>query len=312
MTGSTGRVRHRRKIPAWIIGIALVLLAAVAAAAAYAALTGVGGDKDQGFPIRPETQTSTAPVAEEQAEPGVQVAAAPPQRLLAGVGNTTVRATVGNCQTGGSVEFSVDERQNWNELSTLSEMGAMQILRLSITEPSHIEVVALDHKCQPMVFNTPDLGLTWKGPLPAAGTWYLSPARPGEIAAPDGIRPLPCEGAELAVAGERVAVRCLDGTVITSADRANSWAEIPGVEGVVSISQNADSFLVASTGDAACRGLRLMTLTNPISSNGCFEIPLGPGAFNPALIAVAQVDNSTLMWVQNDLVISPDQGRTWL
>lgn len=312
MSRSTGRTRRRKEIPAWITVAVLLLLAAVAVTAAYAALTGGGADRNQGFPLRSATPTSTASVAEEPAQPAVQVAAAPPQRLLTGTANTTVRATAGSCEASGLVEFSVDERQNWNELSALREMGATQILRLSITEPSTIEVVAHDQNCEPQVFRTPDLGLTWEGPFPAAGSWYLSPSQPGEVGAPEGIRPLPCDGAELAAAGERAAVRCLDGTVITSTDQANSWTAVPDLEGVVAISDTADSYLVVSTGDGGCQGLRLITLTNPVSPNGCFEIPLEPGAFDPALIALTQFDSSTLMWVQDDLVVSPDQGRTWL
>lgn len=317
MSRSPKRTRRARKFPLWGAVALIAILSAAALALSYVALTGVGSNDHPGLPVRSEIPTAEEAAAPPtQAEPEVaedQTASSTSQRMLAMVGSTAMRAASGTCETPGTTEISVDAGQSWSESASLARAGATQILRVLPTDPSLVQVVALDANCDPQVYRSADLGTTWEGPLSVVGTWYFDPSTPTQVGAPDGARSLPCEGAELAAAGDRAAVRCADGSVVTTIDRGVTWSEAAGVTDALAINYSPDSYVVAQTGVQACEGVRLTTLSSAISPvlDGCFETTLTADASNPENIAIAQSGTSTLLWVGDDVVISTDGGNTW-
>ncbi|AJK69397.1 hypothetical protein B840_09020 [Corynebacterium marinum DSM 44953] len=318
MSRSPKKARRARRFPLWGAVAVIAILSAAALALSYVALTGVGSNDHPGLPVRSEIPTAEEAAAPPtQAEPEVaedQTASSTSQRMLAMVGSTAMRAASGTCETPGTAEISVDAGQNWSESASLAGAGATQILRVLPTDPSLVQVVALDANCDPQVYRSTDLGTTWEGPLSVVGTWYFDPSTPTQVGAPDGPRSLPCEGAELAAAGDRAAVRCAGGSVVTTIDRGITWSEAAGVTDALAINYSPDSYVVAQKGGQACEGVRLTTLggaTSPVL-DGCFETTLTADASNPENTAIAQSGTSTLLWVEDDVVISTDGGRMWL
>lgn len=300
----------------------IAFLSVGALALSYIALTGVGSDEHPGLPVNPETVVpeesipfTPPPSADTPPEPAMDpVASSTAPRLLAMVGSTAMRATSGTCEDPGTVEISVDGAQSWSPSETLPGVGATQVLRLLPTDPSLVQIVALDENCEPKVYRSNNLGTSWEGPLPVLGTWYFDPSIPAQVGAPRGTMPLVCEGAELAAAGDRAAVRCLDGSVITTVDRGITWSETTGVTDVLAISYSPDSYVMVQPGDQTCQGLRLVTLAGDPSTrqDGCFETEPITTSSNPENIAIAQSGMTTLLWVEDDLATSTDGGKTWL
>ena len=179
---------------------------------------------------------------------------------------------------------------------------------------SLVQVVALDASCEPQVYRSTDLGTSWEGPLPVFGTWFFDPSTPSQVEAPDGTQSLPCDGAELAAAGERAAMRCLDGSVVTTVDRGFTWTESPGITDVLAINTSPDSYVMTQPGSEACQGLRLTSLADGAFSSvdGCLETDLSAEELNAGNIAIAQSGAYTLAWVGDDLLVSTDGGGTWL
>ena len=317
MSRSRKQARQPRKFPLWGAVSLIAVLSAAALALSYLALTGVGSGEHEGLPVRSEIPISeevAAPPADAEPEVAEDQTASPTsQRMLAMVGSTAMRADSGTCETPGTAEISVDAGQSWSESASLARAGATQILRVLPTDPSLVQVVALDANCEPQVYRSADLGTTWEGPLSVVGTWYFDPSTPTQVGAPDGPLSLPCEGAELAAAGDRAAVRCTDGSVVTTIDRGAAWSEAAGVADALAINYSPDSYVMAQTGGQACAGVRVTDLS--VTSTGlvgCFETALTADASNPENIAIAQSGTSTLLWVEDDVVISTDGGNTWL
>lgn len=306
------------------LGIAVSLIAAlslVSLALSYLALTGIGSGEHPGHPVRLGAIPSEAAVAPSSSTPVIaaseateeQTAGAPQQRMLALDAVTFMRATGGTCANPGVVEISVDTGQSWTVSDSLASAGATQILRLLPSDPSPAQVIALDTNCEPQVYQSADLGSTWEGPFPVAGTWYFDPSDPTRVGSPDGPRALPCIGAELAAAEDRAAVRCLDGAVVETVDRGLTWVESPDVTDALAIGAASDSFLVAEAGGQACAGLWLTTLGSaPAVLDGCFELASAADETEAEGIAIAHSDSSTVLWVGNDLFTSSDRGETWL
>jgi hypothetical protein len=309
-------------MPRWIAVSLIALVSAVALVLSYLALTSVGSDEHEGLPVRTEATASEenlspppAPPADAQPEPAVETPeGTAPQRMLAMVSNTAMRATSGTCANPGTVEISLDGAESWTPSESLVGMGATQILRVLPTDLSLVQVVALDQNCEAQVYRSVDLGASWQGPLSVAGTWYFDPSTPTQVGSPDGPRSVLCEGAELAAAGNRAAVRCVDGSVITTIDRGITWSETAGIADVLAINYSPDSYVMAQGADHICDGLRFATLNSGTASvpGGCFNAVRAAGVRNSGAIAIAQSGNSTLLWVGDDLVISTDGGRTWL
>lgn len=317
--------RKRARRPGGVpVGIAVSLIAAlslVSLALSYLALTGIGSGEHPGHPVRPGAVTSEVAVVPSSSPPVTagsetteeQIIGAPQQRMLAMDIVTVMRATGGTCANPGVVEISVDTGRSWVASDSLESAGATQILRLLPSDASPAQVIGLDANCEPQVYRSADLGSTWEGPFPVAGSWYFDPSDPTQVWSPDGPRTLPCTGAELAAAGDRAAVRCLDGSVVETFDRGLTWVESPDVTDALAISAASDSFLVAEAGGQGCSGLRLTTLGGTAAvPDGCFEAASAADDIEAEGIAIAHSDSSTVLWVGNDLFTSSDRGETWL
>lgn len=314
--------RRSKRMPLWMATSLIALLSVGALVLSYIALTGAESDQHPGLPVKSEVagEEESTPLASpelsgEEPEPvSDPIVSSTSYRLLAMVGSTAVRATSGSCEHPGTVEISADGAQSWSASETLSAVGATQILRLLPTDPFLVQVVALDRNCEPQVYQSGDLGASWEGPLPVLGTWYFNPSTPNQVGAPSGILPLDCEGEELAPAGDRAAVRCRDGSVITTDDRGFSWSESGEATDVQAITYSSNSYVVAQLGTQTCEGLRIVTLIeDPLTGrSGCFEASPSVTTNDPTNVALAQSGTTTLLWVGDDLVISTDGGSTWL
>lgn len=322
MSRTGKQARRPKKLPLWFSAGLITVLGAAALALSYVAVTGIGSGDHPGLPVKtgaPAFEDSvisapSQPVNNQPEAPQDQSEGPLNQRLLTMTNSVALRGTSGTCENPGTVEFSLDTGESWIGSTSLAQAGATRILRLLPTDPSLVQVVALDRSCEPQVYRTTDFGTTWEGPMSVVGTWYFDPSDPAQVGAPDGRQPLQCEGAELAPAGDRAAVRCADGSVVTTVDRGLTWSQAPDIAEVLAINYSPDSYVVAQTGGQTCEGVRLRTISNNTSTalDGCFAADLPAEALNPGNTAIAQSGNSALLWVGDDVVISTDGGRTWL
>ncbi len=336
MSRSSKKTRSSRGLSRWGAASLVVISAAAAIGLSYLAITDVGSGEHEGFPVTstvPETEVDAAadnaatasvdaapastptPANETSVEtsaPGVEEADS--HRMLAIVNDTAMRGISGTCQDPGAVEISTDAGQSWGERVSPANVGATQILRVLPTDPSLVQVVALDQDCEPQVYRSVDLGNSWEGPLSVAGTWYFNPATPMQVSTPNGQQPLPCEGAELAARSDSAAIRCTDGSLASTIDGGFTWEENPAFSEVFAITSSPGSYALAQAGDETCEGVRITGLDSSEAAplNGCFEADLSAAELTSENIALAQTDTSTLLWVGDAFVTSTDQGATWI
>lgn len=298
---------HRKRKRTWgkrttVLSIlVIVLLSAVAVALSYLALTGPAAGSDEGFSVEeksPQTEQVELPEPTDSLEPRDNAA-----RLLTASGTTVLRGESGSCEEPGALQISFDGGQQWVPVGSPADAGATKILGQLTVDRSLIEVVALDEGCTPRIFSTSDRGESWTGPLPVDGTWYFDTSDPSRVGTPEGSRPLPCEGTQVAASGNTVAVLCEDDTLAVSGDRGLTF-DTPEVDGVRAVAVGYPSFLIAWDGDDTCEGVHVGTLGQP--DPGCYplEDPVTP-------VTVARGDDSMFIWADATLAASTDGGVSW-
>lgn len=302
----------------WAVYSLVTILAVVVLALSVVSVLDSGTEEHPGLPVR------SAPLSTEPAPPLDAAPPAPPvppvqptlhmaqQRMLSVDGDQVVRAIGGSCDTPGRVEFSQDDGFTWNASLSLAGTGATQILRLVTADLWRAQVVAMDANCLPQVYQTSDFGMTWNGPSAVAGMWFLNPADPVHVVTPTGVQPLPCAAVEISAVEDRAAIRCNDGAVHTTLDQGRTWNVSPTVGPAAALSTFEGAYAAAVTGDATCAGLRLVTIGASSSGpSGCFETLDAVSAAEQGQVAVVHEDGLTILWVDDQFVISDDGGMTW-
>jgi len=308
------RINHKPHSRAWAIGGLAVL--AVAAVAVTAVAMGSSNDADAPTELAPAptfsapTPTPTpTPTPEPEPEAPVAVAAVP-NRILSASDEPALllRAMSPGCGDGnGLVEVSFDDGANWQEALTTNSAGA-SLKQINANDSSLIRITFADDSCQPQQARSFTGGLNWEPDESGESLWMLDGSSATRAWTPAGEVSLPCEAVSLVGAGQRAIALCNDSGVTVSEDGGSNWAAPVAVPAASAVGVAANGFIVASTAEPGCEGVRTRILTNGSlgEPGGCVES--GAAAED---VAIAASPSALYLWLGDQLVRSYDGGFAW-
>ncbi|WP_163543766.1 hypothetical protein [Occultella kanbiaonis] len=265
----------------------------------------------------PEPAPSTTAAAPEQGPTAAApVEPVPAVRLLT-IASAEIgwRATVGDCETPGLVEFSGDGGQTWAS----ADPGLAPVVRLKALDETTAFAIGGSGDCAPSFTITSSAGTAWESQdneLP--GAWYLEPADRNAAHGPGGTA-APCTTQVVDVAGltnTHAAVLCTDGAVHLTGDAGATWAAVGSLAGAVALAPQLSSdagnpgYLFASLEDG-CDGVAVRFVTGDgaglTDAAGCAPVPDA----EPGAVALALNEGAAWLWAGEQVLVSSDAGATW-
>jgi hypothetical protein len=266
----------------------------------------------------PEPSTTAAATPTPEAEPttAAPIEPLPAVRLLTiAAPETGWRATVGDCETAGLVEFSGDGGQTWASV----DPGLAPVVRLKALDETTVFAVGGAGDCEPSFTITSSAGAEWESQdneLP--GAWYLEPADRNTVHGPGGTAS-PCATQVVDLAGltnTQAAVLCTDGAVHLTDDAGATWAVAGSLAGGVALAPQLDAdadnagYLVGSL-EEGCAGVAVRFVTEDgaglTDAAACAPVPEA----QPGAVALALDEGVAWLWAGEQVLASADAGATW-
>lgn len=258
---------------------------------------------------RPTPRATTTPQA---AVPN----AVAPTRVLAALDDTVAwRATTGACPaTPATLEHTSDGGATWKPSDAAGPTGASSVLRITVASSTEAAAITLDKtNCAPQYIRTYVSGDNWATYSDQlGGSWYLEPATPTAVHAPNGDVTAPC-GAMVGLAAKdasNAAVLCADHTVYRTTNAGTSWGKPLAVTGAVALTATTNGYATAATDISGCAGVTVSNFdgaTGGATSTGCFATATP----QPGTVAMASGGSTMWLWAGDALVRSSDGGSTW-
>lgn len=249
---------------------------------------------------------SPTPLGTATAGPAAMVT--PGRHLLSAVdAKEAWRASSGTCGgAAGVLEHSVDGGVTWTRTGLGAATGAVLGLRADATGVA--VVLGSGSACAPTVRTSADDGRTWR--TGSAGTAGAGIGPDGLILS-TGTIASPCSDPTDAYEGEfTTAVVCADEVQWRSGNGA--WVRVP-LNGVGSIADDGDAYLVARTGVPGCAGaeIRSMPAVAVTSATKTTLVGCAAAADPNGALALARTSSTVWLWSGDGVLVSADGGVTW-
>lgn len=213
------------------------------------------------------------------------------------------RATAATCPANSEIERSVDGGATWTLLNSPAS-----VTRLNAQQPDEAFVVGTAGRdCETSFWSTENAS-TWdeqSGSLSVA--WYLED---DGVHSPAGSQDVPCSGpaADLTARTQTEgAVLCSDGSVHSTDDGGEEWAEVGTQPGAVALALADDAYVVAAHGVEDCSGVSIVEVADAPEVRGCAE---GADAA-PGQVAIAALDDRLWVWTGDQVLASGNGGAEW-
>jgi hypothetical protein len=230
------------------------------------------------------------------------------RRLLSAVDDAEAwRAASGACSAdGASLEHSTDGGTSWSPVELGDDVGNVLALRAGAGTLSVL--VGVGDDCDPTVRTSIDDGATWKAGVPgAAGAGLVNDG----LLLSSGTVPTPCSDPIDAFQGKyTTAVVCHDEVEWRSGTRA--WVPVP-VNGVRSIADDGDAYMIARVGVAGCGGVEVASMPAVAVTAATKTTPIGCAdeASQDGAVAVSRSGQAVWLWSGNTVRTSSDGGVSW-
>jgi hypothetical protein len=256
---------------------------------------------------RGSPRSSSTPSADDESE------VVPAECLLiADSAREAWRATVGNCESPGRVERSIDGGDTWQPVI---ETGLAPIVRMGIDAAGHFYTIGGTGKncsARYVAYSADgDVIAQTKSPQ---GVWFTHPRDGNQVYGPDGTRATPCKEAQvvgIASQDNEALLVCSNGSVMASSDSGDSWEEAGELQGTMAVGSGGSRYWVAGT-DGNCDGTSVRSLT---LSEG--ELSPGPSRcapvsdVSPGGVAIDVSGDAIWVWAGREVHTSVDGGRRW-
>jgi hypothetical protein len=240
----------------------------------------------------------------------------PTKRLIAAASARVAwRATVGDCQTSGTIETSTDSGKTWKR--TL-EADLAPISRLAFDGAGNIYTVGgAGQNCSTQYTAYSSNGDVAESTDTPTDVWFSRPKDRDQVYGPGNNKSAPCDASHVvglsSLNTSEALVICGDGAAMVSSDSGKSWAEAAKVPGTLAVGSGGDRYWIAgTTAGSGCDGISIRSLQ---SSDG--ELTRGPSRCAPASnvtpggVAIDFSDDTLWLWAGKKVKTSSDSGRTW-
>lgn len=221
------------------------------------------------------------------------------------------RATVGDCDTPGTIELSEDGGKRWRKVSNA---GLSPVSSLNALYPNLLSAVGGGKDCQATFAISYTSGDYWQTRDHKLGaSWYLTPKDRNEIRAP-GNRAKLCDRdmVDLAPVDENnAAALCADGAVFSTQNAGATWGSVGRLKGAVALGSDAAGYVIASLGQE-CTGVALnsFSITAQTVKRKATRCAPVNGA-RAGEVDVARTENTLWVWGGTTVAVSNDAGNSW-
>jgi hypothetical protein len=233
--------------------------------------------------------------------------------IAAASGNEAWRATVGDCNTSGTVERSTDGGKSWMRVL---RSGLAPIVRLGMDGTGDFYTIGgagQDCSTQYTAYSADGAIVAQTGnPL---NLWFPRPNDRDQVYGPGKTRAAPCDQAHVvgmtSLSISDALVVCSNGAAMVTSDSGRSWDEADELPGTMAVGSGGGRYWIAGT-SAKCDGVLVRSLT---LREG--ELSRGPSRCAPAskvapgAVAIDVSDNTIWIWAGQKVTTSTDGGRSW-
>jgi hypothetical protein len=270
--------------------------------------------QDPGAAGSPTATSSPAPDASTKPTPSTRsIEPVPVKRLLLAISSKTAwRATVGDCNTPGKIERSINGGASWKEVVPT---GPAPIVRLGAEPSGDLFAIGGTRRSCSVRYVAYAVDGTVTTSARPANVWFPTPENRDEINGPNGTKETPCHGhaiglASLSLSG--VLVMCDDGTAMSSGDSGKTWRLVARIPDALAVTAASGRYWVAAAHED-CNGVTVQSLTEKGGSltrggTRCaagLEVAAGQVAFD------VTGDGTIWLWSGSRVVVSRDDGQTW-
>jgi hypothetical protein len=257
--------------------------------------------------------TSPGPDASTDPTPSTRrIQPVPVGRLLLAMSSKTGwRATVGDCNTPGTVERSTNGGASWKRIA---RTGPAPIVRLGAAPGDDIFTIGgAGHSCSAryMVYATD--GTATASSTSLANVWYPTPGDRDEINGPDGAQATPCKGGHVIglapLKSSQALVICDDGAAMSTRNSGKTWRQVTQIPNTLAITAGRGRYWAAGVQEN-CDGVAVQSLTEENAS--LTGARCAPGLDVAAGQVAIDVTGGTIwLWSGSKVAISTDDGETW-
>jgi hypothetical protein len=260
-------------------------------------------------------QTSAGPGSSADSTPSVRpVEPAPAERLLLATSSTTAwRATAGDCNTPGKIEWSTDGGANW---TGIVRTGSAPIVILGAEPGGNLFTIGgAGQTCSVRSVAYASDGTVLASSTSPANEWFSTPHDRDEINGPGGTQATPCKGHVVGLAPlnpSRALVICDDGAAMSSRNSGNTWRQQDRIPDTLAVSAGSGRYWLASTSEG-CDGVTVQSVTEKSGalSRGRTRCAKGVDAAG-GQVAIDVTGGSTIwLWSGDRVAVSQNGGQTW-
>jgi hypothetical protein len=257
---------------------------------------------------------SITPTPSPSSTPPTEKKVALPTRLLLATSATEAwRATVGDCQTQGRIERSVNSGKSWRQ-ATKATLGP--IVRLGAESNGNLYAVGGAGKdCSVRYISYSKAGEIAAQTDRPRGIWFRDPKDPDEVHGPGSATAMPCKRQHvvgLASLGATEALLvCTDGLVMVTSSSGESWKVADELTGTMAVGVGDGRYWVAGE-EKSCDGIAVRSFSFAAGKLSRGPIRCAAGlSLAPGRIAIDVSGKGIWLWAGNKVQVSTDRGRTW-
>lgn len=257
--------------------------------------------------------SSPEPSASTESTPSASsVEPSQPQRLLFAMSlNTAWRATVGDCNTPGTLERSTNGGTSWKRVV---RTGLAPIVRLGQTGSDLYTVGGVGRRCSSRyVAYAADGNVTASTNSPV-DVWFPTPADRDEVNGPGDTKSRPCNDHITGLASlglSRALVVCMNGSAMNTVNSGKTWREVTRVPGTLAVGSGDGRYWLAGV-TTACDGItvRALNVNGSQASEGAKRcVPVTE--VDPGQVALDVSGDAIWVWTGAQVQVSRDRGRSW-
>ena len=262
----------------------------------------------------PEPSPSpTTPTPSAESSSKVEPEVIPTKSLLLAVSARAAwRASVGDCQTSGTVERSTDGGKTW---TSVVKSGLAPVVRLGVEGDNVYTVGGAGQAC-----STRYTAYTTDGSVVAtidnpSNLWFPKPKDRDEIHGPANNKATPCAAGHVvgmsSLTVSDALVICTDGSSMVTSDSGQSWEKAAKLPGTMAVGTGGGRYWIAGT-TAKCDGISIRSLA---FSGGEMTPSRSRCAPTPEVIAgevaLDVSENTIWLWAGQKVQTSSDGGQNW-